>query len=237
MVSALVTKRPVAGCPHRRWSGIAPVDPKDMGMHCALAAGAPRFGKCLRLILFCLAGAALAGSAPARAAQEFSIEAHAEGNAVAIHTRARIHAHFAVIWATLTDYENLPRFVPDMKSSRVLEKRGNMTIVEQKGVMEILMFSYPIDVTVETVEHSPESISVHVLKGNLRQLDGGYSLEQVPGRDQEFILHWSGLIEADFSMPAFITVPLMRSNLQRQFLGMVGEIERREALLADGGHL
>ncbi len=185
--------------------------------------------RALRLILGCLAGIALAVTAPVRAAQEFSIEAHAQGNAVVIHTRARIHAHFAVIWTTLNDYEHLPQFVPGMKSSRVLEKRGSTSIVEQKGVMEILMFSYPIEVTVETVEHLPDSISVRVLKGNLKQLDGGYSLEQVADHEDEYILHWQGVIEADFAMPNFITVPLMRSNLQRQFLGMVGEIEKREA--------
>ncbi len=193
-------------------------------------AGLARLPHGLRLMLCCLA---LACAAPAWAAQDFSIEAHAQGNAVVIHTRARIHAHLAVICTTKNDYEHLPQFVPGMKSSRVLEKHGNTSIVEQKGVMEILMFSYPIEVTVETVEHLPDSISVRVLKGNLKQLDGGYTLEQVADHENEYILHWQGVIEADFAMPNFITVPLMRSNLQRQFLGMVGEIEKREAAFAN----
>jgi ribosome-associated toxin RatA of RatAB toxin-antitoxin module len=193
------------------------------------------FSRRIRPMACCLVCALLACAAPARAAQDFSIEAHAEGNAVEIHTRANIRAHFAVIWTTLNDYEHLPQFVPGMQSSKVLEKHGNFSTIEQKGVMKILMFSYPIEVTVETEEHLPDSISVRVLKGNLKQLEGGYRLEPVPGRDNEFVLHWRGLIEADFSVPSFITVPLMRSNLERQFLGMVGEIERREALYAASG--
>ena len=191
----------------------------------------------MRLMLRGLLCALLAGAAPARAAQDFSIDAHGQGGAVIIHTQARIHAHYPVIWSTLTDYEQLPYFIPDLKTSKVLEKHGDVSVVEQKGVMEILMFSYPIDVTVQTFEHQPDKIGVHLLKGNLKQLDGGYTLEPVPGLEHEYLLSWHGVIESDFAMPAFITVPLMRSNLRRQFLGMVGEIERREALLPKAGPL
>lgn len=57
-------------------------------------------------------------------------------------------------------------------------------------------------------------------------------MTRVEGSPGEYILSWSGVIEPDFSVPAFITVPLMRASFRDQFLAMVKEIERREAALA-----
>ncbi|HEY4371580.1 MAG TPA: SRPBCC family protein [Burkholderiales bacterium] len=186
-----------------------------------------------RLCLWLLAAlpAALVGE-QARAAEDFSIEAEHQGEAVALHVQARIHARAAVIWGTLTDYEHLPQFVPDMTSSRVLERHGQAAVVEQKGSARVLFFSYPIEVTVESTESPPDRLSVRMLKGNLRQLEGGYRLKPVPGSEGDYVLSWRGVIEPAFSVPSFITVPLLRSTFKEQFLAMVGEIERREALAA-----
>jgi len=182
------------------------------------------------LLVWALA-AALPALSVARAADNFSIEAQAQDGAVAIHVQTRLRAHFPVIWATLTDYDGLAQFVPGIKYSKVLERHGATVVIEQRGAAEILFFSYPIDVTVETLENSPDAISVRVLKGNLKRLEGGYRIDRVAGRDNEFVLTWRGVIEPAFAVPSFITVPLLRSTLQHQFLAMVQEIERREALL------
>jgi ribosome-associated toxin RatA of RatAB toxin-antitoxin module len=162
-------------------------------------------------------------------AQNFAIEATSQGSIVTVHAQARIHARYALIWQTLTAYEELPRFIPDMTYSKILERHGSSVIVEQKGVTAVLMFSYPVEVTVESVEQPPDTLRLHVLKGNLKQLDGAYTLEKIPGSDDDYHLDWRGVIEPGFAVPAFITRPLLRSTVEKQFLGMVGEIERREA--------
>lgn len=185
-----------------------------------------------RFCAYLLAGAALPAARQARAVEDFSIHASHQGDAVALHVQARVHARAAVIWGTLTDYDHLPQFVPGLTSSRVLERRGASAVVEQKGAARVLFFSYPIEVTVESLENPPDRLGVRVLKGNLKQLEGGYRLQPVAGSEGEFVLSWRGVIEPDFSLPAFLTVPLLRSTFQEQFLAMVKEIERREALAA-----
>jgi len=182
-----------------------------------------------RLCAWLLAGL-LCPAGGARAAEDFSIESSHQGGAVTLHVRARIHARPAVIWGTLTDYDNLAQFVPGMKSSRVLERRGPATVVEQKGAAHVLFFSYPIEVTVESLESPPDRLLVRLLKGNLRQLDGGYHLSPVEGSEGDYLLSWRGVIEPDFNVPSLITVPLLRSTFKEQFLAMVKEIERRETL-------
>jgi ribosome-associated toxin RatA of RatAB toxin-antitoxin module len=163
-------------------------------------------------------------------AEQVSVEASRQGTAVAVEARATIKAPYALIWQTLTDYDHFSEFIPGMMTSHVIERRGSAAIVEQTGEARFLFFTYPIEVVVESREEPPAFIGMRVLKGNPKQLDGGYRIEKTGYKDDEFVLRWSGIIERPISLPFFITMPLMRANISDQFRGMVKEIERRQAL-------
>ena len=164
----------------------------------------------------------------AHGAEQISVSAARQGSAVAIRARATLRAPLDVIWQTLTDYDHLAEFIPGIAKSRVTDRRGDVAIVEQAGGVPFLFFTYPVHVVVRSEERRPWAIQVRLLSGNLRQLDGGYRIEPVAGRDDAYVLRWSGVIEADTPLPLFITVPLTRANVRDQFLAMVREIERRE---------
>jgi hypothetical protein len=169
-------------------------------------------------------------SGVATGAEQVSVDASSHGAAVEVIARATIRAPYALIWQTLTDYDHLAEFIPGMVKSHVVGRRGGAAIVEQTGKAAILLFSYPIEVVVESLEQPPDFIGIRVIKGNLKQLDGGYRLEKIADKHDVFVLHWSGFIEPSLPVPLFITVPLMRANISDQFRGMVAEIERRETL-------
>jgi hypothetical protein len=160
-------------------------------------------------------------------AQDVAVDAERQGNALLVSAHATIRAPLPVIWRTLTDYDHLADFIPGMKQSRVLERRGSKAIVEQVGEASVLIFHYPIAVVVQSDEHYPTAIGVRVLTGNLRQLAGAYRIEAVNGARDEFVLRWRGIIEPDIFLPLFITAPGLRETVADQFLGMVREIERR----------
>lgn len=178
-----------------------------------------------RLAAGALLGAALLGAA--HAASDVSIRAERRESAVLVVARATLEAPQELVWRTLTDYDHLAQFIPGIATSRLLEYRGAAAIVEQHGKAELLFLSFPIDVTVASVEHPPRSIEVHVLKGNLRRLDGGYRIEPLPSG--ALVLHWSGLIEPDAPLPPVLGELVLRRQVERQFTGMVREIERRES--------
>lgn len=180
-----------------------------------------------RIAGFLSALAVVAGSAVA--AEPITVTAKAQGEAVQVHAEANLRAPLSLIWQTLTDYEHLPAFIPGMRTSRVVARRGTASIVEQTGSAGALFFAYPIDVTVESVEHHPRTIEIHVLKGNIKQLDGRYDLDPSATQPHTFRLRWTGLIQPDMELPSFITIPLMRASIEDQFTGMVKEIERRES--------
>jgi hypothetical protein len=169
-------------------------------------------------------------SQSAWSAQDVAVDAQRQGNALAISARATIRAPLSLIWRTLTDYDHLADFIPGMKRSRVLERRGGKAIVEQIGEARFWVFHYPIDVVLESNEHYPRTIGVRVLAGNLRQLAGAYRIDTISGAPDEFVLRWQGIIEPDISLPLFITAPGLRGTVTDQFVGMVKEIERRQSL-------
>lgn len=173
--------------------------------------------------LFCM------GCVTAHAAEDLTVEAARTGEYVEVRARATIDAPLSVIWATLTDYEKLPEFIPGLKKSRILSRNGARTIVLQSGSAHFLFFSFPIDVRLEALENPPSSLRVRALSGTLRYLEGGYQLEGDPAGTR-FILHWEGTIAPDVSLPPLFGELVMRMSIEDQFTGMVREIERREAL-------
>ncbi len=177
------------------------------------------------LLLWLCASAA----APAMSTEVISVQAQRQGTAVQVTTQALVRAPFDLIWQTLTDYDRLAEFVPGIVTSRVLEKKDGVVIVEQAGKAKLWFFTYAIDVVVEVTERPPSALNIRVLRGNLKQLEGGYQLEKIDGKEGEYMLQWSGVIEPAVAVPQSISLPLMRSNIAHQFEGMVREIERREA--------
>jgi len=163
----------------------------------------------------------------ARAAEDILVESIRRDDALEIVCRATLDAPLEIVWQTLTDYEHLPEFVPGMRSSRVIERRGAEVVVEQSGEARFLFLTHPIEVTVVSTERPPKALEVSLLKGNLKQFHGAYRIERQGAL--RILLTWAGTIEA-LSMPPLIGEMLMRSSIEDQFRGMVGEIERREGL-------
>ncbi len=170
----------------------------------------------------------ISSPAPLLAAEDFSVEAERKGDLVEVRARAIVEAPFSVVWGTLTDYERLPEFVPGLRKSRVISRRGSTAVVEQSGEARFLMFTFPIEVTVESTERPP-FLEVRRVSGNLRHLEGRYEAEILEGTGR-VRLRWNGMLAPESLLPPLIGEVLMRIAIEEQFGGMVREIERRESV-------
>jgi len=165
-------------------------------------------------------------AAGAGAAEGLSVETTRRGPAVEVRAYALVDAGYDTVWRTLTDYDRLADFVPGMRSSRVLEHRGNTWILEQRGETRFLFLSFPVEITALVTARPPHALDVHMLKGSLKRLDGGYRVDEVPGG--KIALRWTGRVEPA-SLPPLLGELVMRASIRSQFAGMVREIERRAA--------
>ncbi len=150
-----------------------------------------------------------------------------QGDVIDVQAKATIKAPIDVVWATLTDYERLPEFIPGLRTSRVIARNGATTTVEQSGEAQFLFLKIPIEVTVESTERPP-NIEVRRVAGTLRQLKGQYETQIMP--EPGYVqLRWVGSIEPENGLPPLVGEAVMRQTILSQFTGMVREIERREA--------
>jgi ribosome-associated toxin RatA of RatAB toxin-antitoxin module len=165
----------------------------------------------------------------AKEAALIEIETSHKADVVDVKVQALISATPQTVWETLTDYERLPDFVPGLKSSKVMERKGSVVTVKQSGTAEFFFFKVPIDVTVESTEAWP-SLEVRRIAGTVRRLQGRYQMLVLPD-SSSVRLTWTGSIEPENSLPPLIGESLMRRSIRQQFTGMVREIERRAAKL------
>ncbi len=176
----------------------------------------------------------LCGHAPCTAqgpaTGEVVVTATRMGSALLVEARALVIAPNAVIWETLTDYNGFANFIPGMLYSRLMERRGNLARVEQRGESRVAFVNFPIQVMVVANEHPPHRIELKLESGNLRQLEGAYQITPQPGENLDrHVLVWKGIIEPEGFLPPLLGELVLRSNLEDQFRGMVSEIARRAA--------
>jgi ribosome-associated toxin RatA of RatAB toxin-antitoxin module len=178
----------------------------------------------LKVILAALLGAQ-AGAASA--AEDLAIEVERTGERFSVRARATLAAPAELAWQVLTDYENLPRFIPGLSHSAVQLRGANRVLLEQKGEARFLVFSFPIEVRLEVRESPHAWISSHAVAGNLKRMHGRYELQPDAAGVR---LRYTGELEPDFELPALIGPYVLRTMVEEQFAAMVAEIERRGAL-------
>ena len=77
------------------------------------------------------------------------------------------------MWAVLTDYDRLDRFIPNLASSRQIWRRANRVAVEQVGTQQFCGLRFSARVTLELEEDRPSGrLSFRMLDGDFRCFQG-----------------------------------------------------------------
>lgn len=162
-------------------------------------------------------------------AQQISIETAGQGNLVTVTASAEMRVDPRTAWSVISDYDHLAEFIPDMLSSRVLERDGDKLLVRQVGEFGFLFFQQLVEVKLAVVEYAPNRIVARAVGGNLKEMEGRYELEKLPSGTVR--LSYVGRLVPEFSLPPVIGRMVVRGVLAKQFTAMVKEIVRRDALV------
>ncbi|HYB52162.1 MAG TPA: SRPBCC family protein, partial [Burkholderiaceae bacterium] len=108
-------------------------------------------------------------------------------------SQALVRATHETIWETLTDYGNFAQFIPGLNASLVLSRGAALCTVEQRWRVTLLLIPFPVDITVLSVERPPSNLDVHLVRGDLKGLEGGYSIQEGP--DGQTSILWDGRVE------------------------------------------
>jgi len=168
---------------------------------------------------------AVAAAQPAGAAA-IAIHTQRDGDTIDIHATVLLNADAATAWRVLTDYNRYTEFIPDLRFSRILARRGATVTVEQSGDATLWLFRMPLDITFEINEISPDRLQSRAVAGSLRALTSSYALTPTaPGTR----LDYAGRIAPGFEIFGHIEQTVVERNVARQFQALADEIERQGA--------
>ena len=147
----------------------------------------------------------------------------ASGKALQIGVALVLSIKHEVVWDVLNDYENMPRFVPDILATRLISAGAGRKRVEIEGVARLLFLEYPTRTILDVMYLPDGSITLNSVAGNLAI----HGVVRVHGNGTYTRVDYQVRMTPDFWLPPLIGDFLISRQIKRQFEGMVSEMHRR----------
>lgn len=147
----------------------------------------------------------------------------ADGKALQVGVALVLPIKHEVVWDVLNDYENMPRFVPDILATRLVSTGAGRKRVEIDGVARLLFLEYPTRTTLDVMYPPDGSITLDSVAGNLAI----HGVVRVHGNGTYTRVDYQVRMTPDFWLPPLIGDFLIGRQIKRQFEGMVSETHRR----------
>lgn len=130
-------------------------------------------------------------------------------------------------WEVLTDFENMERFVPNVRDSRIVARDDRRLTIRQRGVARfgLLTFSFESERLVELTPRS--QIRSTQTSGNMNSLQ---SLTRFSAHDGGTRLDYHVDVEPGALFPGALTQRFLVHEIQEQFEAIAAEMQRRSAL-------
>jgi ribosome-associated toxin RatA of RatAB toxin-antitoxin module len=124
----------------------------------------------------------------------------------------------------LTDYEQIPRFMPDVRTSRVLERTDSLTVVEQEAVAKLMMFSKRIHLVLE-VHQRPGEIRFRDRCGkSFARYEGVWTITESGGQTA---IAYRLTAKPSFDVPEFLLKRLLKRDASQMIQRLQAEIVAR----------
>jgi len=135
-----------------------------------------------------------------------------------------------IAWEVLSDYDHLARFIPDMKTSRVVSRDGTVSWWNRRASSGSSSTGSRSTWCSKWWSTRCAGSTRRRISGNIRDLQTRYDLT---ASDAGVKLDYTGRFIPEFSVPLYSGLPMVRRVVERRFRAMVEEIARRDALARD----
>lgn len=164
-----------------------------------------------------LAAATAPGDAPVISVRE-------EGGAYVVSAQFRVAESAAVVRAVLTDYEQVPRFMPGVRTSRVLERGEGRARIEQEAVSKFMLFSKRVHLVLDIAEE-PEVIRFRDACGkSFRSYEGTWT---IAARSDHTQVDYGLTAMPAFEVPGFVLRRLLDRDARAMIEGLRTEMAAR----------
>jgi len=132
----------------------------------------------------------------------------------------------SAVLAVLTDYEAIPRFMPDVRSSIVRERAGGRAVVEQEAVSGVMMLSKRVHIILEIEEQPDALIFRDRCRKSFAKYEGAW---RVSALDGQTAITYELTAQPSFDVPGFMLKRLLRRDSTQMIEGLQREIALRAA--------
>ena len=130
-----------------------------------------------------------------------SVTVREEQGVYAVAARFVVAQSPSVALAVLTDYEQIPRFMPDVRTSTVRERGSGWAVVEQEAVSAFMMFSKHVHLILE-IQERPDALTFRDRCGrSFSRYEGAWRLSQ---EDGQTVITYELVAEPSFDVPEFV---------------------------------
>ena len=148
-----------------------------------------------------------------------------EGGMYLVRARFDVPQTADLARSVLTDYEQIPRFMPDVKTSVVVERTASRLLVEQEAVSEFGLFSKTVHLRLEVIEDGNTIRFSDRCGKSFKQYDGSWTLLEAGGRTT---LTYDLTARPDFGVPEFIIKRLLKRDAGEMIERLRAEIAARD---------
>ena len=180
-----------------------------------------------RMVLFAALILWSAGAAPVVATSDpdtTDVAVRAEKGVYTVSARFQVAQSPSVVVTVLTDYENIPQFMPDVRTSIVRERDSGRAVVEQEAAPRFMMVSKRVHLVLDVREQGGVITFRDRCGRSFARYEGRGGMR---GDEEGTEITYDLVAEPSFDVPEFILKRLLRRDAGRMIEGLRKELARR----------
>lgn len=162
-------------------------------------------------------------------AQPVEVRVEKQGEQIIVDVEATVAARPAQVWAVLTDYDHMTRFVSALKFSAITKRRGNSLEVSQTGQTSRAFMHFSFS-SLRAVELIPEKeIRSHLIEGDFKSY--AFTTRIVDQGPTTLIVHHGDYVPNTW-VPPGIGPSFIRAETSKQYTELIAEMLKRQSASA-----
>ena len=152
------------------------------------------------------------------------VTVHEERGVYSVLARFTVEQPPSMVLTVLADYAAIPRFMPGVRTSTVLERTGDHAVVEQEAVSSIMMFSKHVHLVLDIDEHADALIFRDRCGRSFARYEGAWHVSAESGRT---VITYELTADPSFDIPGFVIKRLLRRDSSQMIERLKAEIAAR----------
>lgn len=157
--------------------------------------------------------------------KDIKITIQNDGKQIIVDATFTVPVKPQLVWETLTDFNNLPKFISSVHSSKVINRTENILYVSQDSIIKVGILTFSFE-SLRQVNLFPFwKIRERMIRGNMLKMEETTQL-LLEGNHTRIAYHAS--IVPDMWVQKFIGQVFIEDEAREQFQEIINEILRRE---------